>query len=150
MTKRYEELRYFLREEKKLMHKKLYNEKRCVFWAMDIAFILMFAMNLACLGITNVLVVKETPGQELLEVNPSQSAINGFKAHPNAYAIIVSFLIQGFWWAIIGIFYSIGRQNVYTNRQLTILSCMTIIYATLISFNLANDLGYMIGKLIFG
>lgn len=120
------------------------------FKILDLFAILCILMNFGALLITNALVVKVDPDRNFVEGNPTQCAWNGYSCHEEAASIIIPILKQMLLWAIIAFAYIYMRNNTFNITGLWILTLIIAIYSIMLGFDFINDLGYYIGKILWG
>ncbi len=120
------------------------------FNALTFMLIFIILFNIGAMFITNMLVMKQ-PDIELKEANPATANRNNFTLHQEAYRIISAFYLNMLVYAglvFYHIFYTL--KVIYTNKQLRSVAFSYIFLFIAFMFDFINDLGYMIGKWVFG
>jgi len=135
--------------EQKMMHTRLFNSHRNVFWMMDVMLVFIILFNFGAVFLTNVMVTKAEPQIELLEANPlAQITTPQYEQHPESRSIFTTFVIHSLLWLIILLGYIYYRRSIYTNTQLSILFAFVLFYLCLTGYDFWNDCGYFVGKLL--
>jgi len=86
----------------------------------------------------------------LLEANKAQSDLNGYEQHPEGDAFIKSLLIQSGLWAALLSIYIYTRMHMYRHRDFWITLFVVMFYFYMLYWDFFNDLGWFIGKIIYG
>jgi len=144
-----------LKIEKRAEAKRFRKTNRKWFIAMDILIILMFMSNIGAMLITNALVVKATPEVKLYEANPVQTEMRDYAEVPQeqrqeATDGLNTFVITCVFYAIIITFYLLSRFYCYTYLRMWSLLFFVIFYAIALHLDFINDLGFLVGKFIWG
>ena len=108
--------------------------------------------NLGALIMTNMHVVRSNPTIELREANPIQVKQNDFKPveQEQVRHYMGGYLIQVFEWTFLIGAYLIQRRGVRTGANLNLLILIVIFTLVATTLDFSNDLGYTLGKLIYG
>ena len=140
------------REEKLKLHKDLSNKYFKLFRFMDILVAIIILTNFMAIGMTNILAVKQQPEQELFEANPVQVVVGEYEQHEevNYWNYMSSIVFNFFMWLVLIACYIFCRRAIYTERQLTVMMIAVLYYFTIIGIDFFNNLGFLIGRLIYG
>lgn len=125
---------------------------------LDVLIILAVISNIGALIITHILVVKNEPTKEFYEGNPVSAGVHNFETTkdtmgnptPEGKIKYTGFIFTGAAWTFIIVAYIYFRRTLKTNTDLYILIGSVLWVAILSTTDVAGDLGYLIGKLIFG
>lgn len=119
------------------------------FLVLDIAIVLIILMNLGALLITNALVVKQTPAEELhfVEVNPVVATSSGFQGVPGGFFIMLQIIRTALAWTLLIFMYIYRRNKIYNIDQLYILTFYILFLSILLGTDFVNDLGFALGKI---
>jgi len=138
------------KNQRTVVHKAFVEKYKVIIAIMDIMVVTMLIANFGAVIITNALVVKAVPNKTFMEANSAQSELNNYKQHPEGEAFMRALLYQTLLWAVLLFGYISTRMLMYTHKELWITLFILIFYAYLIYFDFFNDLGYMIGKALWG
>lgn len=133
-----------------LAHQELVAKHKRLFYWMDVFVALALLLNLGAATITNMLVVKQEPQMELLEVNPTVADTNNYVEHPRSSSLFKALLSQLFLWALLIAAYLYHRLTIHTHFALVVLYIVVACAAFIFAKNFANDFGYYLGRLIYG
>ncbi len=139
-----------LRSLKKELHKDYVKDHKLQFRLLDIAIVLIILFNMGALFMTNFLVMKASPEIQIQEANPKQCDWNGYTCHPEGNEIMFAFLFQIIFWGIIIILYLYYRTTLFTDFEYYILIIIIIFWLIGFGTDFINDLGYYLGKVIYG
>jgi hypothetical protein len=119
---------------------------------LDFIVIFGFIFNIGALILTNILVVKETPGQPFVEANIIACKVHKFtcgvqKLIPSL-VILFKHLAA---WAIIIALYLNQRNKIMTKQEYySYYLPFTVCYFTILAYDFIGNFAYYIGTLIFG
>lgn len=150
MTELYAVLNEQLKQEKISMHQQLKKEHRKIFLFMDVCVVLIILFNMGALATTNALVLQAEPNKTFAEVNPAMAKLQGFEEHPQAKSLYLTFMIQAGLWLLIALSYGFTRLGMFKYYQLVFLASLYGGMAVLMLYDFVNDVGFYIGKLIWG
>lgn len=139
-----------MRELYQKAHKVFYNRKKAWFITLDIIGVLLIILNFGAVFMTSFLVVKQVPNVTVLEGNPNQCQLNGYACHPGWKDLVLPVIKQCALWAFIITCYIIQRSRTHDMTGLWFLAAVVILYITFVTPDFLNDLGYYIGKLVYG
>lgn len=125
-------------------------KERGWFLTLDILAILCIVMNFGALFITNALVVHAEPAKVFVEANPVQCEWNGYSCHDDARNVVMPILKQLMLWSLIIFGYIYMRNTTFNVTGLWILTLFVTIYTVMLGADFLNDLGYYLGKLVWG
>ena len=117
---------------------------------LDIAIILSVIFNCLALAITNAIVVKANPQQQITEANPVKANLSGWQQSKDANKIMLGFFLHVIGLSIIIYTYILERRKAAEEqhfRRLLFLTIMVFLFCTL---DFMNDLGFYIGKVVLG
>ena len=141
-----EKLRLF----KKSLNKEYIKNNKWKVLILDLALILVIFSNIGALLTTNALVVRENPDTEFKEANPIQCDWNGYSCAIDGMKFMFSFLNQCILWTIIIGWYIYIRKTVFSEEGYWLLLMIMLFYVVVTSLDFINNLGYYIGKVLFG
>ena len=136
--------------KKRIAHKEFLKHTKKFVLAMDFLMISFVIFNFGAVFITNALVVRDNPGLVLLEANPKQSELNGYAAHPKGNELLRAVVIQSLMWAVLLSIYLFNRMHFMTYGGLWLTGFVVLFYFFLLWWDFFNDLGFLIGKIIWG
>jgi len=136
--------------EKRKLHKEYVKEHKLAFKIMDCLFILIILSNLGALALTNALVFKNEPATQVLEANPVASEVHDYQAHPQAKTFFTGFLFQMGCYGILFLCYISNRASVHTKKGLILNFTLVFFMAFVCLTDLTNNLGYYVGRLLWG
>ncbi len=139
-----------IRKRRKEKHNKFIKDNKKVVISLDVLFGLIILFNLGALLITNTLVIKDDPSKEFTEANPIAGEIHGFKLHSGENSFFASFMFFVYMWAFLSFLYIYVRRIIYEERHLFALIAYAILYATVLGTDFINNLGFYLGKVIYG
>ncbi len=139
-----------IRKRKKEKHNKFVKEHKKTLRYLDTIFVIIILFNLGALLITNALVFKDNPSAEFFESNPIAGEIHGFKLHSGENSFFASFMFFVYMWAFLSFLYIYVRRIIYEERHLFALIAYAILYATVLGTDFINNLGFYLGKGIYG
>ena len=119
------------------------------FKTLDTIGVIVILFNLLAIIMTGLLVVKIVPNQVIVEGNPAQCSWNGFSCHDDAANVMSSVYKQLLIWAFLIGLYIFIRNNIYSYTGLWIMTGIVVLYIVATSYDLANDLGLYLGKVLF-
>lgn len=120
--------------------------------SLDMLMIACILFNIGALVITNMLVVKEVPDIEFVEMNPVAGEVQGFKTAPTNVAIVFLVMVvkQCIAWSVLIGCYVYLRQTNKTSREFWYLTFFMIFITFFLGYDFFNDFGFLIGNLIWG
>lgn len=118
------------------------------FRTLDIMIVIVIILNLGALLITNTLVVKDNPQKEFKEANPVQCKLNDFSCH-NYMPGLITIFKQLIVWGLLVAGYMFLRASIHNNITYYSILIICLGWITIITFDFVNDLGYLIGVLIW-
>ena len=140
-----------IKECKARLHKEYVKHNRKKFWIIDLLFLACILFNVGALVMTNMLVMKAQPTKVLVEANPVQAGLNDYQTNSAAQAgffmvvlkqmLIWTGLIIGFLWY---------RRNIVCDDSWWIVLCIIIYYSVMTGLDFFNNLGFLIGKTLYG
>ena len=143
------------KKQKKALRKKYYKKNRWKFWILDLMVIGIILLNCGALVTTNVLVMKEGADKgeviNFTEANPVAAKVHNFKPSPGITWIppIANLFKQAIWWTIIFGLYLLRRNTIYRDEDYNVFFIAIVFLASAITLDFLNNLGYLIGKIIF-
>lgn len=144
--------KYLIFEEKRKLHKQFIScyKKWCVI--ADILFVLALLMNFGAVMLTNFMVAKDIPQDQLVlhEVNPVQAELNNFKIHPLAYIIAAITLFHWFCWFTLVMLYLYYRMNLLDLSGLYLVYAIVAFLIIFLGMDFFNNLGYFVGWAVAG
>ena len=155
-----------IRIGRKRLHDEFVQQNRGLLRFLDALFILLVLTNHAALFATNYLLIKEMPKDKIsfYEANPMME-----KYHEESLKIMSEvnvperknvswlkkygqyfngFVKEGVLWSFVIIGYLYSRRTINTPEQLNILMSMILVALFLLSLDLFNNVGYLIGKIV--
>lgn len=138
------------KQKKRKAHKAFVKHMRKYLRVMDLLVITMVLFNFGAVVITNALVVRENPEMKFLEANPTQSKLNNYEQHPKGNEFMKALFFQSLMWAGFLTLYIYARMHIVRYWDFWTLGFIVLFYFYLIYWDFFNDLGYFIGKIIWG
>jgi len=144
-----------IKAEKLRLHKEFMKTHAKQVRVLDILVILIIVMNWGALLITNAMVERkaaiagEVP--EYVELNPVQAEANNWNYAPIEVSkpVVQMLLRQVIAWAILGGIYLHNRKYVYTEEMFFVMIYIIAFYFLVLGSDFINDLGFLIGKVLF-
>jgi len=148
------ELNYSIKKEKYLLFQMFKFQYKYLFITMDILFVLGIIFNIGAVCLTNIMVVKEKAENNITfifyETNPVAAKLDAYTIHPEKTTLINKFIIQIILWMISLVIWLTLRFNVYSKLTLIAFVTMTIFWFMFLAEDFFSDLGFYLGKIIFG
>jgi len=135
---------------RKEVHKNYICKHKTKFMIMNWCFVLMIIFNLGAVIITNMLVVKQNPTTKFVEINPQQCELNNYECPENTEGIFSAVLKQLVILSFLIGYLFLFRYVIISNLGFYIYICLVIFLFYTITNDFANDLGYVIGKILWG
>ncbi len=162
-----------LKKEKKILHKTFFEENKKLFYFIDFIVVLCVVMNFGALTTTNYMTYKEAAIDEdkeivIYEANPTMAERSNFKtvddmaqelklsteelnAEKKQINMMWIILYQtAFFWAVLIFAYIFNRIRIYNHFQMGILIFVVAFYFSLLGYDFFHDLGFYLGKVLFG
>ena len=138
-----------IKAEKKRLSKLYKRHHKHFLRFLDILMVMAFLCNMGALALTEALVVKENPPEEIVEVNIVGAKIHGYKAAPLEIAIgvMLMFFKQVMLWSVLLFGYIYFRRSIWNDGGLYIVVAMSLYIFIATSLDFAGNLGYFIGLL---
>ena len=137
-----------IKKARKVEHKRLFLEHRGFIRLLDWLLIIAFCANMGAVVLTNALVVRETPPDELqlIEANPVQAEMNDYQGAPEEVymPILMAFFRQAVMWTFIVLGYLWQRNAFYTETGVYLLTfcALWLFFITVPDF--FNNFGYWV------
>jgi magnesium-transporting ATPase (P-type) len=139
-------IKIFMKAKRREINQTFKKENNKKILLVDSLFILFVLFNIGALIITNALVMKEKP--TLKEANPiTAKTYNLQSTNNNAQYFGIIFYILTLT-LLIG-YYILLKNTIINNQSYTIFLMVIIILGTFLTYDFLNDVGYLIGKIIF-
>lgn len=139
-----------IKQKKKECHQEFYKENKRKIIILDIIMVLAILCNIGALILTNALVLKNNPDKTFGEMNPVMAKNMDIVYAEKSEVKFFGFLFNIFCWSVIVIYYINLRNKIARQIEYGMLLGMVICIFTAWSLDFFNDLGYWIGKLIYG
>jgi len=149
----------------KHLAKKYFKQNTKKFYWLKIIMIIGIVSNMSALLITNAIVVKNEPTTQIFEVNPGACGEDTeIQCHPatnNKDQPTKNFMIYFvfiFWillrpailaTVMIYMYYSIKRTS-YNDKHFYLNSSVILFFALSLAYDMINDLGWWLGKILWG
>jgi len=146
------ELKAQTKEEKFKLHKDLSARYYKLFKFMDILVVIIILTNFLAVGLTNTLAVKKQPTSVLHESNPVQVVVGDYEQHEqvNYWNFLTSIVFNFIIWFVLIACYIFCRRTIYTEMHLTVMAIFVCFYFVIIGYDFFNNLGFMVGRLVYG
>lgn len=136
-------------EEKRKLHRALFNKFPWMFAALDGAFISIILFNLLAVFCTHAVMMIQEP-RCLVESNPIQAEVTGLPTSPAANTFFVSLLFQSLMYGALFILFMMIRRDIIEEKALYFIMIFYIVLGVLSAYDGIRDLGYLVGMLLRG
>ena len=136
--------------EKKQLHRDFIKVNKTLVRVCDILLILAILFNIGAIVLTNMLVMKVEPTTVIVEANPVQAKNLGIEAHPGGYAELAKLIIPFLYWTVVVLLFLFWRRVMYSDAILNLLLVWGVYLALLTALDFFNNLGFLLGKSMFG
>ncbi|KKN60169.1 hypothetical protein LCGC14_0534600 [marine sediment metagenome] len=143
-------------KEKREINRELRRENKTLFRIGDVLVILMVLFNIGALVITNALVLKVNPEETFTEVNPVAAEVYEFVPATDVapvnvvYGFILAFFFHIMAYTALITYWMYNRFYIVERKKLYHTLVLLTIWSMLILTDFFNNLGFYIGRLIWG
>lgn len=131
-------------------NKQIRKQYKKAFLICDILIVMIFLMNLSCLFMTNIMVTKTTPPEDLefKEVNPITAYVGDFQEHPESKIRFPKEILYAICWGLILFGYLFSKYTIKSMFDYwTFIATVTFIFVFILR-NFTNDFGYFVGVML--
>lgn len=139
-----------IKEQKRELNKELRKTYPKIFLLMSILMITGILFNIGAMVITHALVLENNPNKVFTESNPFYAKFNNLKENEIANVKFTSFVFQISIYVFLLLALLYNRYHISSKKEMYLLLAVTIFVAVSWGYDFANDLGYWIGKMIWG
>ena len=139
-----------IKEKRRELSKAFKKDNKWKMRTLDILFILMILANCGALVLTNALVFKTTPTATVVELNPVAGEVHDFETKEGAEPLYLGVVIHMLAWGLFIAYYLYLRYYIYSIGTYWGVMFFVVVGFTVLFMDFVNDLGYWIGKLIWG
>ena len=131
-------------------HKEFVISYKKIITTLDIILILSIMLSFFSVFMTNLLVVKVEPEAKLVEMNPVTAEALNLEEHPESKGWLKAVTFNTVFCFVMFSLYVCWRRYVHKEWHLTFLIIFTLFLSYVLSLDFFNNLGYYIGKIIYG
>ena len=139
-----------LRLLKKGMNESLRKKHRKLLKFCDIIAFFCILMNFSAVFMTNYLVMQEEPTVEILESNPVMAEVGNYETNTQVRSLFFTLIFNMALWTLIIAVYIYERLFMYRTWHLGLFVTFVMFYFSLLGFDFFNNLGFFIGRLVYG
>lgn len=147
---RQQQIKNDIEKEKEHQHNVFAKKNQSDLRAMDCIFVFLFILNCGTTIMTNAMVAQNTPDIQFVEVNLVRATTNNLQVHPNptiAWDMFKGLATTITLWTILTTFYVMYRRTISSNEGLLLLTALLITWSVTMTWDFANDLGYIVGTI---